>query len=220
MRLITQLLQRSQGGDAYAHDALSATAYRELRRMAERRLHREQDRWILRTSGLVHECCLGFAGAAEMNGCDWPQFFAFAPSVMRRLVLDLIDECAAERRRTGAALHLSLVPAVSPCLPGDEPTILWMDRAIETLEIREARLAQIARMQYFCGYTTEETADALCITQRAAMREWLKVLALLSIEHVPGAPFLPAQDWSALARELFGSAPGPARPPGGSGRPH
>lgn len=224
MRLITQLLKGNHAGDAYAHEALAATAYARLRSLAERRMQDEGEHRVLATAGLVHECCLCFAADAEMNGGDWPGFLAFAPAVMRRLVLDLVELRAAERRRRGDLHRLVIRPAICPCLPGDEQTVLWMDRAIESLEARDPRLAQVARMFYLCGYTAEETADALCITQRAALRMWLQVLTLLGAEHVPGAAFLPAADVTALARELF-DRPAPGAHPQGQpgsprGRPH
>jgi RNA polymerase sigma factor (TIGR02999 family) len=220
MRLITQLLKSNLAGDAYAHEALVATTYKQLRALAEKRMQDEGDQRVLRSAGLVNDCCLVFAANADMNGCDWPQFLAFAPAVMRKLVLDLVECSAAERRRGASAHHLVLRPAISPCLPGDEATILWMDRAIESLEVRDPRLAQVARMVYLSGYTAEEAADALCITQRSALREWLKVLTLLSVEHVPGSPFLPAQGMATLAQELFSQRTSGALPGALRGRPH
>ena len=179
MTRITQLLQRMHAGDADAHNALFATAYAELHRLARARLRDGGRNTVLQTTSLVHECYLRFVGSGELRAEDRRAFFAYASQVMRSVILNSIRERQAERRG-GDVPQLTLSTELASDLASDEETILKVHEALEVLEQADARLAQVAQMRYFGGYTEQEIAEALGVTERTVQRDWEKARAILA----------------------------------------
>ena len=65
-------------------------------------------------------------------------------------------------------------------LANDEETILKVHEALEVLERVDTRLGQVAQMRYFGGYSEQEIAEALGVTDRTVRRDWLKAQAILA----------------------------------------
>ena len=49
-----------------------------------------------------------------------------------------------------------------------------MHEALDVLEEADARLAQVAQMRYFGGYSEKEIAETLEVTERTVQRDWEK----------------------------------------------
>lgn len=178
MTEITQLLQRVQAGDATAREALFATAYPTLERLARARLRDGGRNTLLDTRGLVHESYLRFVQGGSLRAEDRRAFFAFASQVMRSVIVSTARERAAEKR--GAGLRpLTLSTDVAERLPAGEVDILNVHEALESLEQVDARLAQVVQMRYFGGYTEQEIAETLDVTERTVQRLWLKARLML-----------------------------------------
>jgi RNA polymerase sigma factor (TIGR02999 family) len=178
MAQLTQLLERMRTGDAAARDALFAAAYEELRRLARARLREGGRSTVLETTSLVHECYLRFVGAGELRAEDRRTFFAYSSQVMRSLIVNSVRDRRA-MRRGGDSPHLTLSTGLDPGLSGDEDTVLKVHEALEVLEQADSRLAQVAQMRYFGGYTEEEVAAALDVTERTVRRDWEKARLIL-----------------------------------------
>ena len=181
MTRITQLLERVRAQDAGARDALFAAAYEELRRLARARLRDGGRNTVLETTSLVHECYLRFVGAGELRASDRRAFFAYASQVMRSVIVNSVRERQAERRG-GHLQQLTLSTGIAANLASDEETILKVHQALEVLEQADARLAQVAQMRYFGGYTEREIAETLGVTERTVQRDWEKARAILAAE--------------------------------------
>jgi RNA polymerase sigma factor (sigma-70 family) len=52
--------------------------------------------------------------------------------------------------------------------------------ALEALEQAEPRLAQVAQMRYFGGYSEQEIAETLGVTERTVQRDWEKARIILA----------------------------------------
>jgi RNA polymerase sigma factor (sigma-70 family) len=65
-------------------------------------------------------------------------------------------------------------------LPGAEETVLAVHEALEALEQADPRLAQVAQMRYFGGYSEQEIAETLEITARTVQRDWEKARLILA----------------------------------------
>jgi RNA polymerase sigma factor (sigma-70 family) len=52
--------------------------------------------------------------------------------------------------------------------------------ALEVLAAAEPRLAKVVEMRYFGGYSEQEIADSLELTERTVRRDWEKARLLLS----------------------------------------
>jgi len=179
MTQVTQLLQRMHAGDASARDALFSTAYDELRRLARARLRDGGRDTVLDTTSLVHECYLRFMGAGELRAGDRQAFFCYASQVMRSVIVSNVRERQAQRRG-GDVQQLTLSTEVASNLAGGEDTILKVHEALGELEQADARLAQVAQMRYFGGYSDEEIAEALDLSPRTVQRDWEKARAILA----------------------------------------
>jgi RNA polymerase sigma factor (TIGR02999 family) len=178
MTQITQLLERMHAGDDGARKSLFAAAYGELRKLARARLRDGGRNTVLQTTSLVHECYLRFVGAGELRAEDRRAFFAYASQVMRSVILNSVKERQAERRG-GDVPQLTLSTEVESNLSGDEQTLLKVHEALEVLEQANSRLAQVALMRYFGGYSDQEIAETLDVAERTVRRDWEKARLIL-----------------------------------------
>jgi RNA polymerase sigma factor (sigma-70 family) len=64
-------------------------------------------------------------------------------------------------------------------LPVAEETVLAVHEALESLEQADPRLAQVAQMRYFGGYSEQEIAETLEVTERTVRRDWEKARLIL-----------------------------------------
>jgi RNA polymerase sigma factor (TIGR02999 family) len=166
-------------GDARARDELFAAAYEELRRLARARLRGGGRNTVLETTALVHECYLRFVAAGELRAEDRRAFFAYTSQVMRSVIVNDVRERQAERRG-GVAPQLTLTPELAADLGRDEETILRVHEAMAVLEQADTRLGQVAQMRYFGGYSEQEIAETLGVTDRTVRRDWVKAQAILA----------------------------------------
>src|SRR6202050_225192 len=171
MSQLTELLGRIQAGDTAARDALFASAYSELHRLAHARLRDGGRGTVLDTTCLVHESYLRFVRVGELRAEDRRAFFAYASQVMRSVIVDTARERIAQKRG-GDKSHLVLSTKISANLADVNETVLKVHEALEALEQAEPRLAQVAQMRYFGGYSEKEIAETLEITERTVQRDW------------------------------------------------
>jgi RNA polymerase sigma factor (TIGR02999 family) len=175
---ITQLLARMQEGDDNARDALFAATYDELRRMARSRLRDGGRNTLLDTTSLVAESYLRFVRVGQLRIEDRRAFFGYAARVMRSVIVDSARERLAERRG-GGVLPLTLNTELIENLAEGEESILRIHEALKDLERADARLAQVVEMRYFGGYSEQEIAETLGVTERTVQRDWEKARLIL-----------------------------------------
>lgn len=179
MQQLTQLLARLQSGDAEARNALFAAAYPELHRLARSRLRDGGRHTLLDTTCLVHEAYLRFVSAGELRAEDRRAFFAYASQVMRSVIVNSVRERIAEKRG-GNARPVTLSTQLAASVAEDEETILKVHEAMQVLEQADPRLGQVAQMRYFGGYSEQEIAETLDVTERNVRRDWEKARLMLA----------------------------------------
>src|ERR1700677_2135701 len=179
MTQLTELLGRIQAGDTQARDALFAAAYGELHRLAHARLRDGGRDTVMDTTCLVHESYLRFVRAGELRAEDRRAFFAYASQVMRSVIVNSVRERIAQTRG-GAPPPLTLSTSLGAEVPNAEETILAVHQALEALQKADPRLAQVAQMRYFGGYSEQEIAETLDITERTVQRDWEKARLILA----------------------------------------
>jgi RNA polymerase sigma factor (TIGR02999 family) len=179
MSQLTELLGRIQAGEAGARDTLFATAYGELHRLAHARLRDGGRNAVLDTTCLVHESYLRFARAGELRAEDRRAFFAYASQVMRSVIVNSVRERIAQKRGSDRT-PLTLSRALDAQLPDAEQTVVAVHEALEALEQADPRLSQVAQMRYFGGYSEQEIAEALEVTERTVQRDWEKARLILA----------------------------------------
>ncbi|HEY2345667.1 MAG TPA: ECF-type sigma factor [Xanthomonadaceae bacterium] len=169
---ITRLLARWRTGDKAAEGALMDALYPQLRDLARRQLHGASHRLTLRATELVNESYLKLLDQRT----PWENrrhFVAVASSVMRRVLVDLLRERAAEKRGHGID-HIELVPGVEGEPAASEPALDWLvlEQALATLERRDAIAARVVELRYFGGLNNEEVAAELDIGVATVVRHW------------------------------------------------
>jgi RNA polymerase sigma factor (TIGR02999 family) len=179
MNQLTVLLGRMQAGDTSARDALFEAAYPELRRLAHARLRDGGRNVVLDTTSLVHESYLRFVTAGELRAEDRRAFFAYASQVMRSVIVSAARDRMAQKRG-GDWVPMTLSTELASGLAGDEEIILKVHEAMEVLCEADPRLAQVAQMRYFGGYSEKEIAETLQVTKRTVQRDWEKARLILA----------------------------------------
>jgi RNA polymerase sigma factor (TIGR02999 family) len=176
---ITQLLQRMHAGDAGAREELFANAYGELRRLAHARLRDGGRGTVLQTTSLINESYLRYVTAGELRAGDRRAFFAFASRVMRSVILEEVRSRMAQMRG-GGVVQLTLDTELAGGLPADGEEILKVHDALLELEAINPRLAHIVQMRYFGGYTEQEIAETLGVTDRTVRSDWERARLILA----------------------------------------
>jgi RNA polymerase sigma factor (TIGR02999 family) len=179
MTQLTELLGRLQSGETGARDALFAAAYSELHRLAHARLRDGGRDAVLDTTCLVHESYLRFLRAGELRADDRRAFFAYASQVMRSVIVNSVRDRIAQKRG-GDLRPLTLSSGLAAQVPDAERTVLAVHEALEALEQAAPRLAQVAQMRYFGGYSDQEIAETLEVTERTVQRDWEKARLILA----------------------------------------
>jgi len=180
MTQLTELLGRLHAGDDGARDALFAAAYAELHRLAQSRLRDGGRNVSLDTTSLVHETYLRFVRVGELRAEDRRAFFAYASQVMRSVIVNLIRDRMTQKRG-GDYIPVTLSSQVIAHMAQDEETVIKVHEALEDLEKADSRLAQVAQMRYFGGYSEKEIAETLGVTERTVQRDWDKARLILAM---------------------------------------
>ena len=181
---ITVLLQRAAAGDRAALDAVYASLYPDLKRLARARLRQQGRGESVSTTLLVHESFVRLAGARDLRLEDRRHFFAYAAKTMRNIIIDNAREHLAERRGGGAE-HVTLGDADSDAMQvadtGASDDLVRVNEALRELETVDAELAELVEMRYFGGYSEVEIAELQGINERTVRRRWDKARAWLFV---------------------------------------
>jgi len=144
--------------------------YQELRRIARHEMRHEAPS-TLQTTVLVHEVYLRLFAGREMAWENRAHFFGAAARAMRQI---LIDHARARRavKRGGGIHHYTLEERDVPAPVSDPDQLLSLHDAIDTLEQRDARKAQIVMLRYFAGLSIAQTAKVLDLSLTTVKNEW------------------------------------------------
>jgi RNA polymerase sigma factor (TIGR02999 family) len=179
---ITVLLRRAAGGDRSALDAVYASLYPELKRLARARLRQQGRGESVSTTMLVHESFVRLVGARDLRLEDRRHFFAYAAKTMRNIIIDSAREHLAECRGGGAE-HVTLgdADALQVADAGASDELLRVGDALRELEAVDPELAELVEMRYFGGYSELEIAELQGVTDRTVRRRWDKARAWLFV---------------------------------------
>jgi RNA polymerase sigma factor (TIGR02999 family) len=154
---------------------LAPLLYRDLRRIARHARWQMAGGMTLQTTALVHEAYLKLHGDTAFN--DRQHFLCAAALAMRHILVSFARDSVAAKRGGGAAV-ISIDDAPDIAMP-DDSALLAVNDALDALQALSPRLAQVVECRFFAGYTEEETAAALGLTDRTVRRDWVKARAWL-----------------------------------------
>lgn len=178
-------MQRIEAGDASAAERLLPLVYDELRRLAAAKLARETAGQTLQPTALVHEAWIRLGGDEQRAWANRAHFFAAAAESMRRILIDNARRKHAVRHGGGLVRQNANATGFDLAAPDTEAAeLLLIDEALAALERHDARKAELVKHKFFAGFTLEEAAAAMGISERTAKRDWAYAKAWLFNEVV------------------------------------
>lgn len=170
---VTQILDAIRQGDAKAADELLPLVYEELRCLAAQKLSREPPGQTLQATALVHEAYLRLVGAEDQSWENKGHFFKAAAEAMRRI---LIENARRKRSPKHGGEHQRMDLNEAVLVVGDKvppETMIALDDALEKLSQIDQTKADVVRLRYFAGLTSEQAAAILKISPTTAKRYWI-----------------------------------------------
>jgi RNA polymerase sigma-70 factor (ECF subfamily) len=174
---ITQVLRRLGAGEKAAESELIQLVYTELHRIAVAKLRRERPGHTLQPTALVNETYLKMMGKGAVNWENRAHFFGAAACAMRRILVDHARSVKAQRRGGGRG-EVELTDTLALSDAGIEQ-ILVVDQMLDKLNQISERQKAIVEMRFFAGFTEEEIAEILQLSERTIKREWTAAKAWL-----------------------------------------
>ncbi len=154
-------------------DLLMQDAYARLRAIAAGQRRKLPASQTLSTTALVHEAYLKVKRVGVRGQIDPDRFLGLCATAMRQILIDEV------RRQQRSGLKATFRTAHGgQQLPLSE--LLQIDGALEELSKHGERLVPVVECRFFAGYTEEETARALGVTERTVRRDWTKAKAYLT----------------------------------------
>jgi RNA polymerase sigma factor (TIGR02999 family) len=167
---VTHILERVQKGDGHAADELLPVVYEELRKLATSRMSNDPAGTTLQPTALVHEAWLRLVGTENPKFGGRGHFFAAAAEAMRRI---LIDRARRKRavRHGGGQVKVD-IQKIDLAAPGADDQMLAVHEALDKLAAQDPVEAELVKLRYFVGLTTDEAATLLEISPRTARNYW------------------------------------------------
>jgi RNA polymerase sigma factor (TIGR02999 family) len=167
---VTRILEAAQQGDPNAANELLPLVYDELRRLAAAKMAHERPDQTLQPTALVHEAWLRLVGNEKQKWNGRAHFFGAAAEAMRRILIENARRKAAARHGGGQArLDINQIE-IATTAPDDE--LLAVSDALEEFAAHDSQMAELVKLRYFAGLTTEDAAEVLGISVRTAERWW------------------------------------------------
>jgi len=174
---VTQLLRQFQAGDAGALDDLARLIYPDLKALARQRGARMGPQ-VMGATTLVQETFAKFLSSGQVEPKDRGQFFGLAATIMRRLIIDEIRKHTASKR-DAPRLDIEQDALRDEAAVAPE-FLLSVDQALDVLQKKDERLAQVFECRYFAGLSVVETASVLELSERSTERLWQQARASLA----------------------------------------
>src|SRR5262249_43510847 len=156
-------------GDPHAAEQLLPLVYDELRKLAAQKLAQESPGQTLQATALVHEAYLRLVDVEQAQ--RWNSrghFFAAAAEAMRRILVDAGRGKHSLKR--GGGRRRQPLDEARLAAPRAEEDILAVDEALGRLAAADAEAAQLVKLRFFAGLTSERAAEALGVSARTADR--------------------------------------------------
>ena len=179
---VTRILNAIEQGDERAADKLLPLVYEELRLLAAKKMNQEKPGQTLQATALVHEAYIRLVGEEIKNWKSSGHFFASAAEAMRRI---LVDNARRKKSFKHGGNHRrieldGLVLATDRRLSIDD--MIALDEALDKLSKKDRVKADLVKLRFFAGLTTEQSAKVLGISHATADRYWDYTRSWLRVE--------------------------------------
>jgi RNA polymerase sigma factor (TIGR02999 family) len=170
---ITKRLRAWRFGDRSALDSVLPAVLANLRLIA-RRIPRQGS--TLNATALVNEAWLRIS-AADSEFTDREHFFALAARSMRQVLIDHARTCH-RHKRGGGAPKVTLTDD-SGLTDTQIEQLLIIDDLLDRLEKEQPRRCRIFEMRFFAGFSVDELAEDLKVSNNTIIREYRLACAWL-----------------------------------------
>jgi RNA polymerase sigma factor (TIGR02999 family) len=177
---VSRILSAIEQGDPHAAEQLLPLVYDELHKLAARRMAQEKPGQTLQATALVHEAYLRLVDVNKAQ--HWNSrghFFAAAAEAMRRILVE-----RARRKKSvkagGGHQRVELADVATGDGPGDD--LLLLHEALDKLEKKDKRKADLVKLRFFAGLTNEQAARVLGVSTSTADNDWAYARAWLRLE--------------------------------------
>jgi RNA polymerase sigma factor (TIGR02999 family) len=181
MSNVTRILCSIEQGDPRAAEELLPLVYDALRQLAAQKLADEMPGQTLDATALVHEAYLRLVDTEKVQ--QWNSrghFFAAAAEAMRRI---LVERARHKRSlRAGGNRRREELADIETAAEGPSFDLLALNDLLEKLETHDRRKAEVVKLRFFAGLTTEETAQALGVSVSTADNDWAYARCWLRLE--------------------------------------
>ena len=183
---IAEMLHCAEAGDAGVKDALFASLYSELHRLAESHIRRGGALLTMGATTLLHEAYLELNSRSNVTFPDRPRFLKYASRAMRGLVIDYVRSRHAQKR--GGEITFT---SISEEIAGGTTaaSLQALSDALDELVAVDAGLAELVDLKFFCGFSFGEIAGIRGVSERTVQRDWAKARVLLhdALRNAPDA---------------------------------
>jgi len=183
---LATLVARAETGDPAAKDALFATLYGELHRLAQSHLHRSAGPLTLGATTLLHETYLNIASRDELAFPDRARFLAYASRAMRGLVIHYLRTRNASKR--GGELTFTSLDEAQEQPAEEHADLLALSAALDRLATLDPPLAELVDLKFFSGFSFADIAGLRGVSERTVQRDWAKARLILYTYLQAGEP--------------------------------
>jgi RNA polymerase sigma factor (TIGR02999 family) len=179
---VTRILNAIEQGDAKAADELLPLVYEELRLLAAQKMAQEPPGQTLQTTALVHEAYIRLVGSEIQNWNSRGHFYSAAAEAMRRILIDN----ARRKKSLKRGRDFQRIEFDAAILQGGKPyqmdDLIALDDALQKLSDKDKLKAELVKLRFFAGLTSEQAAKILDISTATAERYWDYARSWLRVE--------------------------------------
>ena len=180
MTNVTRILTAIEQGDEKATDELLPLVYEELRLLAAQKLSQEPPGQTLQATALVHEAYLRLVGEQGQKWQNLGHFFVAAAEAMRRIIVE--NARRKKRLKRGGNLQRIEFSEAQAIVGDSDDDLTALDEALEKLTEKDKVKADLVKLRFFAGLTTQQAAKALEISHNTADRYWAYARSWLHLE--------------------------------------
>lgn len=174
---VTVMVELADTGDASAKDALFASLYSELHRLAQSHLRQGGSQLTMGTTTLLHEAYLDLSSRSSITFPDRLRFLKYASRAMRHLIIDYVRTRRAQKRGGEITFIAGVLDEVQS--PASAASLEALGHALDELGRLDAPLAELVDLKFFCGFSFNDIAVMRGVSERTVQRDWAKARLLL-----------------------------------------